>query len=244
MVWFPSPDSSWGPPDFLGHSGGVRDELPWKIKASVLYSARAHPGALRSLAVHDDECTVFTGGVGPGFKGSIQRWELPNMNCTSGYYGHEEVVNSICILSITGRVASCGGNIHIWNGQTRKLIAAHAESSTSFPLQTASIEQANMLNQDALSGGILLNAFRGSLYTAMHYMESEGRLVAGMGNGSIRFIDISRDQKLHLWKSDSAEISFSSLVSAICSCGSDKLIKGSPVASSSWIAAGLSSGYC
>lgn len=90
--WFPSPDSSWGAPEFLGRGGGgVRDELPWKIKASILYSARAHPGALRSLAVHDDECTVFTGGVGPGFKGSIQRWELPNMNCTSGYYGHEEV---------------------------------------------------------------------------------------------------------------------------------------------------------
>jgi WD repeat-containing protein 81 len=89
--WFPSPDSSWGAPDFLGRSSCLKDELPWKIKASVLYSARAHPGALRSLAAHDDECTVFTGGVGPGFKGSIQRWELPNMNCTSGYYGHEEV---------------------------------------------------------------------------------------------------------------------------------------------------------
>uniref|UniRef100_K3XDT3 Protein GFS12 n=1 Tax=Setaria italica TaxID=4555 RepID=K3XDT3_SETIT len=241
--WFPSPDSSWGAPEFLGRGGGVRDELPWKIKASVLYSARAHPGALRSLAVHDDECTVFTGGVGPGFKGSIQRWELPNMNCTSGYYGHEEVVNSIRILSITGRVASCDGTIHIWNGQTGKLIAVHAESSTTFPLQTASIEQANMLNQDALSGGILSNAFRGSLYTTMHYMESDGILVAGMGNGSIRFIDISRDQKLHLWKSDSAEISFSSLVSAICSCSSDRLSIRTPMASS-WIAAGLSSGYC
>ncbi|CAM0881116.1 unnamed protein product [Alopecurus aequalis] len=242
--WFPTPDSSWGAPDFLGRSSCLKDELPWKIKASVLYSARAHPGALRSLAVHDDECTVFTGGVGPGFKGSIQRWELPNMNCTSGYYGHEEVVNSITILSITGKVASCDGTIHIWNGQTGKLIAAHSESSTSFPLQTASVEQANMLNQDALSGGILSTAFRGSLYTTMHYMASEDKLVAGMGNGSIRFIDISRDQKLHLWKSDSAEISFSSLVSAICSRGSDKQRNGSLVASSSWIAAGLSSGYC
>lgn len=242
--WFPSPDSSWGAPDFLGRSSCLKDELPWKIKASVLYSARAHPGALRSLAVHDDECTVFTGGVGPGFKGSIQRWELPNMNCTSGYYGHEEVVNSICILSITGKVASCDGTIHIWNGQTGKLRAAHTESPTSFPLQTASIEQANMLNQDTLSGGILSTAFRGSLYTTMHYMASEDKLVAGMGNGSIRFIDISQDQKLHLWKSDSAEISFSSLVSAICSCGSDKQRNGNIVASSSWIAAGLSSGYC
>jgi hypothetical protein len=44
-----------------------------------------------------------------------------------------------------------------------------------------------------------------------------------------RFIDISRNQKLHLWKSDSAEISFSSLVSAICSCGSDRLTKGTPL---------------
>ena len=84
-------------------------------------------------------------------------------------------------------MASCDGTIHIWNGQTRKLIAAHAESSTTFPLQTASIEQANMLNQDALSGGILSNAFCGSLYTSMHYMESDGILVAGMGNGSIRY---------------------------------------------------------
>jgi WD repeat-containing protein 81 len=113
-------------------------------------------------------------------------------------------------------VASCDGTIHIWNGQTGKLIAAHAESSTSFPLQTASIEQANLLNQDALSGGILSsstsfplqtasieqanllnqdalsggilsNAFRGSLYTTMHYMESNGILVAGIGNGSIRY---------------------------------------------------------
>lgn len=89
--WFPSPDRNCWAPDFLGRSAGMKDELPWKIKASVLYSARAHPGALRSLAVHDDECTIFTGGVGPGFKGSIQKWELPNMNCSSGYYGHEEV---------------------------------------------------------------------------------------------------------------------------------------------------------
>lgn len=44
-----------------------------------------------------------------------------------------------------------------------------------------------MLNQDALSGGILSNAFRGSLYTTMHYMASEDKLVAGMGNGSIRY---------------------------------------------------------
>lgn len=89
--WFPSPAASWDGPDFLGRVGGLKDELPWKIRASVIHSARAHHGALRSLAVCQDECTVFTAGVGPGFKGTIQRWELTGIDCVSGYYGHEEV---------------------------------------------------------------------------------------------------------------------------------------------------------
>lgn len=245
--WFPSPDSSWDVPDFLGRSGGLKDELPWKIRASILYSARAHPGALRSLAVCHDECTIYTGGVGPGFKGSVQKWELPRMNCISGYYGHDEVVNAICILSVTGKIASCDGTIHVWNGQTGKLIAAYAESSTNFPLPTSAkvtTEQPNMLTPNALSGGIYSNAFSGSLYTCMHHIESDDKLIAGMGNGSVRFIDVVQDRKLHLWKSDATEYSFSSLVSAICSCGSEKLKAERAVASPSWIAAGLSSGHC
>nr|CAD1829709.1 unnamed protein product [Ananas comosus var. bracteatus] len=245
--WFPSCDSSWDGPDFLGRSGGLKDEIPWKIKASVLHSARAHPGALRSIVVCDDECTVFTGGVGPGFKGSIQRWELPKMNCISGYYGHDEVVNAICLLSTTGRIASCDGTIHVWSAQTGKLIAAYAESSTNSPHQTIAkmnADQTNMLTPSALSGGILSNAFSGSLYTCMHYLESDEKLVAGVGNGSLRLIDVVRDQKLHLWRTDSSEHSFSSLVSAICSCGSKKLGLEGSLASSSWIAAGLSSGQC
>ncbi|KAG1326115.1 putative protein GFS12 [Cocos nucifera] len=245
--WFPSPDASWDVPDFLGRSGGLKDELPWKIKASILYSARAHPGALRSLAVCHDECTVYTGGVGPGFKGSVQKWELPRMNCISGYYGHDEGGNAICILSVSGRIASCDGTIHIWNGQTGKLIAAYAESSTNFPLSMSAkvnAEQANMLTPNALSGGILSNAFSGSLYTCMNHIEIDDKLIAGMGNGSVRFVDVVQDRKLHLWKSDVTEYSFSSLVSAICSCGSEKLQAGRAVASPSWIAAGLSSGHC
>jgi len=53
-----------------------------------------------------------------------------------------------------------------------------------------------------------------------------------------RFIDVIHDKKLHLWKGDASENSFSSLVSAICSCGSENSREPS------WIAAGLSSGYC
>lgn len=89
--WFPSPAGSWDGLDFLGRVGSPKDELPWKIRASVIYSIRAHHGALRSLAVSQDECTVFTAGIGPGFKGNVQKWELSRINCVSGYYGHEEV---------------------------------------------------------------------------------------------------------------------------------------------------------
>lgn len=101
-------------------------------------------------------------------------------------------MNAICILSTSGRVASCDGTIHVWNGQTGKLIAAYAESSANFPhhglppAAKVTNDQTNMLTLNVLSGGILSNAFSGSLYTCMHHLGSEDMLIAGMGNGSIR----------------------------------------------------------
>lgn len=89
--WFPTPASSLEGLDLFGRAGGSKDELPWKIRASVIHSVRAHHGALRALSVCQDESTVFTAGVGPGFKGTVQKWELTRINCISGYYGHEEV---------------------------------------------------------------------------------------------------------------------------------------------------------
>lgn len=89
--WFPSPAASWDGPDFLGRFGNLKDELPWKIRASVIHSIRAHHGTLRSLAVCQDECTVFTAGVGPGFRGTVQKWDLSRSDCICAYYGHEEV---------------------------------------------------------------------------------------------------------------------------------------------------------
>lgn len=59
-----------------------------------------------------------------------------------------------------------------------------------------------------------------------------------------RFIDVARCQKLHLWKGETIESGFPSLVSAICSCGSDKLQTGGASASPSWLATGLSTGHC
>lgn len=108
--WFPSPDAGSDGPDFLGRSGGLKDEPSWKIKASILYSARAHPGAVRSIAVCHDECTVYTGGVGPGFKGSVQKWELERMSCISGYYGHDEV--SFCHILSEPNVSIVKETVH------------------------------------------------------------------------------------------------------------------------------------
>ncbi|XP_020588654.1 protein GFS12-like [Phalaenopsis equestris] len=161
-----------------------------------------------------------------------------------------EVVNSICVLSVDERIASCDGTIHIWNGQTGKLITTYSESSVNFLHHIAAttskvtVKQMNVLTPYSLSGGLLSNAFSGNLYTCMHHLESNHKLIAGMGNGSIRYIDVLQDRKLHLWKTESAEYSYSSLVSAICSCGSEKLCRERAIDSPSWIAAGLSTGYC
>ncbi|XP_027364053.1 protein GFS12 [Abrus precatorius] len=250
--WFPSPATIWDGPEFLGRVGVQKDELPWKIRASVLYSIRAHHGAVRSLAVHQDECTVFTAGIGQGYKGTVQKWELSRTNCLSGYYGHEEVVNDICILPSSGRVASCDGTIHIWDSQTGKQISVFAESQTesghptSHPSSAPKInsDQANVLNLNTLSNGILSSAFDSSLYTCMHRLYSTETLIVGTGNGSLRFIDVAQGQKLHIWRGESNESSFPSLISAICSAGSDKMQGGGISTLPSLIATGLSSGHC
>ncbi|KHN02757.1 Putative inactive serine/threonine-protein kinase lvsG [Glycine soja] len=250
--WFPSPATIWDGPEFLGRVGVQKDDLPWKIRATVIYSIRAHHGAVRSLAVNQDECTVFTAGIGQGYKGTVQKWELSRTNCLSGYHGHEEVVNDICILSSSGRVASCDGTIHIWNSQTGKQILVFAESQTesghptSHPSSSSKInsDQANVLNLNTLSSGILSSAFDSSLYTCMHLLNSAETLVVGTGNGSLRFFDVARGQKLHIWRGESTESSFPSLISAICSTGSDKMQAGGISTFPSFIAAGLSSGHC
>ncbi|CAN4094999.1 unnamed protein product [Withania somnifera] len=247
--WFPSPAANWCGPDFIGRPGGSKDELPWKIKASVLHSVRAHQGVLRSIAVCQDECYLFTAGVAPGFKGTVQKWELSRIDSISGYYGHEEVVNDISLLASSGRVASCDGTVHVWNGQTGKLISVFAEFPTSSVHHTSSVkkssklnvEQANMLHFNPLLGGIL-NA-DGNLYTSIYYSEFLDNIVVGTGNGSLRFIDVRQGQKLHLWRSEATESNFSSLISSICSCASTKQQYGN-AQYPSWVAVGQSSGHC
>lgn len=241
--WFPSPAASLNGFDFAGRAGGPKEDLPWKIRATILQSVRAHHGALRCFAVCQNECTVFTAGVGPGFKGNIQKWELSRVDSISSYNGHDEVVNDICVLSSSGRVASCDGTVHIWNGQSGKLISVFSETSSA-STQYVERDEDNMLHFNPLPSGMLSTAFHGNSYTTMNYLEFSDRLLVGTGNGSLRFIDVNQDQKLHLWKSEPIDSGFPPLISSICSSCSTKVQSEETTASPSWIATALSTGYC
>ncbi|CAN7140768.1 unnamed protein product [Brassica rapa subsp. narinosa] len=245
--WFPSPVACWDGLD-IGRFGNPKDEQRWKIRASVLSSAHAHRGALRSLVVSEDECTVFTSGIDPGFKGSVQKWELASLSCVSGYHAHEEVVNDISILSSTGKIASCDGTIHVWNSQTGKLIHLFSESPADQDQDQASsyLSSNNNSNQSNrhVSHGLSNGIFDGNMYTCMHYLEYMDQLVVGTGSGALRFIDLARGQKLQLWSGESFESGSTSLVSALCSGGSHTKQGDGASVSPSWIAAGFSSGQC
>ncbi|GJU68243.1 protein GFS12 isoform X1 [Tanacetum coccineum] len=210
-----------------------------------------HQGARLKKAAEAEKLGIDV-GVGPGFKGSVQKWDLSRIASSSGYDGHEEVLNDICVQASTERTASCDGTIHVWNSQSGKnisVITEHAENSRQYRSSLTFVsrihfEQADMLDFSSLGSGILSSTYDGSLYTCMHHLETVNRLVSGTGNGSLRFIDMNEGQKLHLWRSDPVETSFPSFISSICSCGSTKMQANEGAASPSWIAAGLSSGHC
>ncbi|XP_042019163.1 protein GFS12-like [Salvia splendens] len=184
--WFPSPASNWNGLDFATRAGGLKVELPWKIRASIVQSVRAHHGALRSFVVCQNEYNVFTAGVGPGFKGNIQKWDLSRVDYMSSYNGHDEVVNDIFDLASSGRVASCDGIVHIWNGQTGRLISMFSERSLASSTQLAETYEDNMLHFNPLPSGMLSSAFHVNSYTTMDFLGFCDRLIVGTGNGSLR----------------------------------------------------------
>ena len=112
----------------------------------------------------------------------------------SNCYWNFQAVSDICILSLSGRMTSCDGTIHVWNSQTGKLISVFSEPSTDSlnlvsPLSSASkisADHVDMLNSNTLSSGVLTSPFDESLYTCMHYLELVEKLVVGTGNCSLR----------------------------------------------------------
>ncbi|XP_012836555.1 PREDICTED: uncharacterized protein LOC105957175 isoform X2 [Erythranthe guttata] len=95
------------------------------------------------------------------------------------------VVNDIFVMASTGRVASCDGTVHIWNGQTGKQISVFSESSST-STRFVERDEDNMLHFNPLTSGMLSTLFHGNLYSAMDYLEFIDRLVVGTGNGTLR----------------------------------------------------------
>ena len=99
-----------------------------------------------------------------------------------------QTVNDVAILSLSGRVASCDGTVHIWSSLTGKLIASFAE-----PPMPASHQPFKVIAEPILaapsntSSGKYSNAFSGSMYTCLHYLDYDEKLVAGMGSSCIRY---------------------------------------------------------
>nr|GEX98084.1 extracellular ligand-binding receptor [Tanacetum cinerariifolium] len=107
-----------------------------------------------------------------------------------------KVLNDICVQDSTKRTASCDGIIHVWNSQSEKknisVITKHEEISRKYGISLTFVsrihfEQANMLDFSLLGSEILSSTYDGSLYTSMHHLETVNWLVAGSGNGSLRF---------------------------------------------------------
>ncbi|KAK6939005.1 hypothetical protein RJ641_032513, partial [Dillenia turbinata] len=223
-------------------------DLIFLVRSIYCILCSCHHGALRSLVVCPDELTILTAGVGPGFKGTAQKWDLTRVDCVSGCYGHEEIVNDIRVLSSSGRIASCDGTLHVWNSLTGKLISVFAESSVhsahnaspSSPASKVIVDQANMLNSNTLLGGILNCAFDGSFYTCLHHLEHTEKLVVGSGNDSLMLYKA----KNYIYGRASRLNQVFLLLCQISSSGTGKAQTDEAASSPAWIAAGFSSGIC
>jgi WD repeat-containing protein 81 len=111
-----------------------------------------------------------------------------------------QTVNDVCILPGSGRLASCDGTIHIWNAHTGQRLA-HFDESTSFPLTSSSATPSAGVSADSgkpaadvqnINGaststyGLTARLTGSGLYSRLHSMEAEERLLGGLVNGTLR----------------------------------------------------------
>lgn len=101
----------------------------------------------------------------------------------------------ICLLP-GNRVASCDGTLHIWSPQTGEQLATFDESSSTAStlitsLLSSSFETGRLTTRKSDDGtpsssGLSASLAGGHMYTCLHSMEAEERLVTGTVNGSLR----------------------------------------------------------
>ncbi|KAL3677663.1 hypothetical protein R1sor_020619 [Riccia sorocarpa] len=246
--------------------GLVQDDQTWNLSSTIIHSWKAHTGLIKSTVIAEDENTVYTAGGGPRGGSVVRQWKLSSCECITEYAGHEEAVNDICILPGGRKVASCDGTIHIWDLQTGQRVALFDESadssslhirtlssSSGFAVQSSVFGENGRVTPDlhSISGAAMPNnsltasLTGGGVYTCMHGLEVEERLLAGMLNGSLRFFDIVKSRQLYFWRCEPVETSLTSYVSAIASSGQGETREGRRYSSnSSLIAVGFGSGFC
>jgi len=172
------------------------------------------------------------------------------------YGGHQEAVVDICLLP-GNRVASCDGTLHIWSPQTGEQLATFDESSASTAstmitsllsnsFETGRLPVRKSENGTPSTGGLSASLAGGHVYTCLHSMEAEERLVTGTVNGSLRFFDMVEGRRLFLWRCNLGDGYMSSYVSTLSSSGQRSFndLSTKYFLPSAWVAAGYSSGQC
>ncbi|KAL2641267.1 hypothetical protein R1flu_008854 [Riccia fluitans] len=267
--WVVSRESLLGVESFgrIGVGFGLaQDDQTWDLSSTIVHSWKAHTGHIKATIIAEDETTIYTAGGGPRGGSVVRQWKLSTCECITEYTGHEEAVNDVCVLPGGRRVASCDGTLHIWDAQTGQRVALFDESSNQPSLQSrtpsASSEHLrqnsgfgengkvnpdvhNISGAAAPSNSLTASLTGGGVYTCVHGLEVEERLLTGMVNGSLRFFDIVESRQLHFWRCEPVETSLTSFVSAIASSGQGETREGRKYSSnSSWIAVGFGSGMC
>ena len=106
-------------------------------------------------------------------------------------------MNDICVIPWANKGVSCDGTIHMWDTRTgdRVVLFSEYNNQSSSQLFGSSLVETNRLQSavsigtsgTALSSGMLSTGLHGNQYTCMHLMECEDTLVAGTGNGYVRY---------------------------------------------------------
>ena len=131
---------------------GASEDEPWALRLETLTSWRAHPRALRAIAVSADEASVLTvGGAGAGADaspGAVRVWSAGGCSPGSGpgsggaIASHEAHAHAPTCAAFVPRggvgcgaalvaSADAGGALHVWRADTGETVAKLREPAAS-----------------------------------------------------------------------------------------------------------------
>ncbi len=103
-------------------SGGFENRMSWaslinmtdkrpEFQGQTLATWREHVGAIKCIAVHDNE-RLFASGSRDNL---VKLWNIESMNSLLTYSSHKQSITSVQFVDRGNLVASCDGStIHIW----------------------------------------------------------------------------------------------------------------------------------